>query len=202
MMTSLSPPRVPSEYERYSTFQPRRSAYRVYMRWRSAANSAASSPPVPRGSPRSPDGRRRDRGRTSAGDCRLRRLRLAAGSPAQARAAPWRRAWSRDRVTGAPPRPHVRARRRDGRGGSVFLPAVLLPEPLNASRSVDQLLLPGVERVAVRADVRMDLRLGRARLECIAARADDRRGCVFWMNVGFHSLLTYFVRWKTDRPFP
>ena len=41
------PPRTPSLRSRISTFQPRRSLNRVYMRNRSAANSAASSPPVP-----------------------------------------------------------------------------------------------------------------------------------------------------------
>ena len=45
--TSLMPPNVPSDSEIVSIFQPRRSMKRVYMRCKSAAKSAASSPPVP-----------------------------------------------------------------------------------------------------------------------------------------------------------
>ena len=45
--TSLMPPADALDIERISTLQRRRSAKRVYMRKRSAANSAASSPPVP-----------------------------------------------------------------------------------------------------------------------------------------------------------
>ena len=41
------PPSVASESDMISMRQPRRSQKRVYMRKRSAANSAASSPPVP-----------------------------------------------------------------------------------------------------------------------------------------------------------
>ena len=44
---SFTPPSVPSECEIVSRRQPARSMNRVYMRKRSAANSAASSPPVP-----------------------------------------------------------------------------------------------------------------------------------------------------------
>ena len=46
-MTSLMPPAEAFDIDRISTVQRRRSAKRVYMRNRSAANSAASSPPVP-----------------------------------------------------------------------------------------------------------------------------------------------------------
>src|SRR5882757_8547114 len=44
---SLNPPAVPSLVDRTSTFQRFRSAYLTYMRNRSPANRAASSPPVP-----------------------------------------------------------------------------------------------------------------------------------------------------------
>jgi len=58
---SLSPPSVPSDRERMSTFQPRRSQKRVYNANRSAANSAASSPPCRHESLRSHRGHRTDR---------------------------------------------------------------------------------------------------------------------------------------------
>ena len=45
--TSLYPPAVPSEKEVISYFQPLDSMYLVYMRIRSPAKMAASSPPVP-----------------------------------------------------------------------------------------------------------------------------------------------------------
>ena len=45
--TSLMPPADALDVDRISTAQRWRSAKRVYMRNRSAANSAASSPPVP-----------------------------------------------------------------------------------------------------------------------------------------------------------
>ena len=45
--TSLRPPAEALDIDMISTFQRRRSAKRVYMRNRSAANRAASSPPVP-----------------------------------------------------------------------------------------------------------------------------------------------------------
>ena len=46
-MTSFSPPTADSLADVTSTFQPCVSAYRMYMRNNSAANSEASSPPVP-----------------------------------------------------------------------------------------------------------------------------------------------------------
>ncbi len=46
-MTSLRPPMPVVEWLMTSSFQPRRSARRVYMRKRSAAKRRASSPPVP-----------------------------------------------------------------------------------------------------------------------------------------------------------
>ena len=46
-ITSLRPPWPAQVFETTSIFQPWRSAKRVYMRKISAANSAASSPPVP-----------------------------------------------------------------------------------------------------------------------------------------------------------
>src|SRR5947209_6089034 len=51
---------------------------------------------------------------------------------------------------------------------------------------VDQLLATGVERMARRADLHVDLRLGRARGELVAARAGDVGLDVFRMDFGLH----------------
>lgn len=78
---------------------------------------------------------------------------------------------------------------------SARLLAELLSETLDASGSVDQALLAGEERMALRADVRVDLRLSRAGLERIAAGALHRRRMVFGMDIGFHDNL--YVRDET-----
>src|SRR3954452_20331275 len=48
-----------------------------------------------------------------------------------------------------------------------------LLEALDAAAAVHELLLARVERVAVRAHLDVQLRLGRPRLECVPARARD-----------------------------
>ena len=64
---------------------------------------------------------------------------------------------------------------------------VLLGEPLHTAFGVDQLLLPGEERVAVGADFHADIALVRgARLELVPARADDVDFFVGGVNSGFH----------------
>src|SRR5262245_34071956 len=90
-----------------------------------------------------------------------------------------------DRAAPFRPRPRARARQRVDREGSVRLP-VLLPEALNASSGVDELLLAREERVADVTDVGMDLRDRGARLECVTARALHGRGCIFGVDIGFH----------------
>src|SRR4051794_25202241 len=60
------------------------------------------------------------------------------------------------------------------------------PEALDATAGVHELLPARVERVAVRADLDVDLRLGRARRELVAARATDVRLDVLGMDVGLH----------------
>ena len=52
---------------------------------------------------------------------------------------------------------------------------VLLHELLDSSLGIDELLLAGKERVAVGADLHMDVRFGRARVDRIATGADDGR---------------------------
>ena len=77
---------------------------------------------------------------------------------------------------------HLRAvsRRGDRRPGNQYsvvdelsfgLATVLAIESLDAARRIDQLLLAREERVAVRADLKPNLRFGRARLPRLAARA-------------------------------
>src|SRR3954451_738933 len=59
-------------------------------------------------------------------------------------------------------------------------------EPIDPATRVDQLLPPGVERVAVRADLDVDLRLGRTRRELVAASAAHVRLDVFRVDLGLH----------------
>ena len=59
-------------------------------------------------------------------------------------------------------------------------------EAFNSATRIDQLLLPGVEGVAVGADLHVDLALGGAGGELVAAGAADVRLDVFGMNLGLH----------------
>src|SRR5206468_2460157 len=59
-------------------------------------------------------------------------------------------------------------------------------EALDTAARVHQLLTAGVERVAVRADLDVDLGLRRARPELVAARAGDVREHVLGMDIRLH----------------
>src|SRR5947208_15551467 len=59
-------------------------------------------------------------------------------------------------------------------------------EPLDPAAGVDQLLLAGVERMAGRADLDVELRLGGARIELVAARASDVREYVLGVDLSLH----------------
>src|SRR5581483_8380423 len=59
-------------------------------------------------------------------------------------------------------------------------------EPLDAAARVHELLLPRVERVAVRADLDVELGARRTRDECVAAAAVHGRELVFGMDSGLH----------------
>ena len=72
---------------------------------------------------------------------------------------------------------------------SARLLAELLPETLDASRSVDEALLAGEERVTLQADVRVNLGLSGTSLERIAAGALHSRRMVLGMDIGFHANL-------------
>src|SRR6266542_5097673 len=71
------------------------------------------------------------------------------------------------------------------RGAAGLLEAPL--EALDAAAGVDELLLPRVERMAVRADLDVQLGLGGPHLELVPARAANGRQYVLGMDVGLHS---------------
>src|SRR5215510_10570227 len=74
------------------------------------------------------------------------------------------------------------------------LRAELLVEPLDAALGVDQLLPAGEKRMAGGADFKVQLRLGRARLERIAAGAADLDLFVLGVNPFFHDKLLARLR--------
>src|SRR5215208_1127674 len=59
-------------------------------------------------------------------------------------------------------------------------------EPLDPAAGVDQLLLAGVERMAGRADLDVELRLRGTRVELVAARASNVREYVLRMDLSLH----------------
>jgi len=60
---------------------------------------------------------------------------------------------------------------------------VLAAEPLHASCRVNQALLAGEERVAVRADFHVDVALvGRPGLKIVSAGAHNAYRCVIWVD--------------------
>src|SRR5690606_8388462 len=77
------------------------------------------------------------------------------------------------------------------RGALVPVP---LAEPLHAARSVHQLLLAGEVRVTRRADLDLDARLGRPRLQRIAAGAVDDCLLILRMNVRLHDARLFPVK--------
>src|SRR5436190_1677756 len=74
-----------------------------------------------------------------------------------------------------------------GLGGLLALGGAAL-EALDAAAGVHELLAPRVERVAVRADLDVQLGLGRARGELVAARAAHVGLDVLGMNLGLHDI--------------
>ena len=67
-----------------------------------------------------------------------------------------------------------------------LLNAVLLVELINTAAGIDQLLLAGVEGVALRADLDGDVLLGGSGLDDLAAGAADGRALVIGMDSFFH----------------
>src|SRR5262245_47804900 len=70
---------------------------------------------------------------------------------------------------------------------AVLVEVIAPVEALHAASGVENALLSREERVALRADVNLELRLGAADLKGVAARAGDGRLDVVWMDVGLHA---------------
>ena len=66
------------------------------------------------------------------------------------------------------------------------LQAVLLVELIHATAGIDELLLAGIERMALGADFNRDVLLGAAGLDHGTAGAADGGGFVIGMDSGLH----------------
>jgi hypothetical protein len=78
------------------------------------------------------------------------------------------------------------------RGGfRALLDAVLAVEALDPARGIDQPLLAGIKRMAVRAHLDMKLVRGRASFECVSACARHYAPVVFGMDSSFHLTCPY-----------
>ena len=76
---------------------------------------------------------------------------------------------------------------------SFLLQAESLVETVNTSTGVNQLLLAGIERVALGADFNTDLLLGGAGGEGVAASATDGGLLVLRMDAFFHVVHLFLV---------
>ena len=86
------------------------------------------------------------------------------------------------------------------RGGfRALLDAVLAVEALDSAGGIDQSLLAGIKRMAVRAHLDMKLVRGRARFECISACARHYAPMVFGMDSSFHLLCPCLNRLQYHR---
>jgi hypothetical protein len=65
--------------------------------------------------------------------------------------------------------------------------AVFALKAFDASGGIDQALLSGVERMAIRAHFNVNFRQGGTRFEGIAACASNQAAAVLGMNISFHS---------------
>jgi hypothetical protein len=72
----------------------------------------------------------------------------------------------------------------------MVLHAVFLSELLDPAGGVDQFLLTGEERVAIRANFHVDITHRRARFGDIAARASYFSRLILWMNSCLHKYLS------------
>ena len=75
----------------------------------------------------------------------------------------------------------------------TLLQAKTLVEAINTSTSVNQLLLAGIERVALRADFNTDVLFGGAGSENIAAGTTDRRLFVLGMDTFLHFVHLFHI---------
>jgi hypothetical protein len=71
-----------------------------------------------------------------------------------------------------------------------------LTEFLNATCGVHDLLLAGVERMALGTDFDVEIATsGGAGLELVAATAGDSHVRIIWMNIGFHARVSFSSFW-------
>src|ERR1700733_1547175 len=75
-----------------------------------------------------------------------------------------------------------------------FLEAVLTIEALDPAGGIDQPLLAGIKRMAVRAHLDVKLAHRRASFECVSACARHYAAVVFGMDCSFHFTCPYFDR--------
>src|SRR3954469_2101311 len=75
-----------------------------------------------------------------------------------------------------------------------------LLEALDPAAGVHELLLARVERVAVRADLDVELGLRRPRLECVPARARHRGEHVLGMDLSLHEARIAAASWGATLP--
>ena len=68
-----------------------------------------------------------------------------------------------------------------------------LLEAINTSASINKLLLAGVERMALGADIHLHLFFGGAGLECFTAYAANDALAILGMNVFLHCCFTSFA---------
>ena len=73
-----------------------------------------------------------------------------------------------------------------GADSGILLQAKSLVEPINASTGIDQLLLAGVERLALAANFDVDLRLGVTGVDHIAAGTSDGAVHIVRMDALLH----------------
>ncbi len=66
-----------------------------------------------------------------------------------------------------------------------------LLEAFDTSGRIDEFLLARKERVALRANFRVNFLHGAARLKGVAATAANLHNIIFWMNIFFHKLLRF-----------
>ena len=78
----------------------------------------------------------------------------------------------------------------------LLLQTKSLVETINTSTGVDQLLLAGVERVALGADFNTDLLLGGTGCEHVATVATDRSLFVFGMDAFSHVVHLFLISLK------
>src|SRR4029077_3631812 len=75
-----------------------------------------------------------------------------------------------------------------------------LLEAIDPAAGIDELLLARVERVAVRADLDVELGLRRTRLECVSARARHRGEDVLGMDFSLHRARIAAACWGAMLP--